>query len=361
MGKKTPSAPKPVDPVATANAQSAANIASATAQQRLNMIGTAGPDGTVRYEADPTQPGGYNQVTTLSPGQQQNYDLSNQIYGQTLGIGQDQLGRISQALGQGLTPPQLQGQIGGDFNETVNQARDAAYNQATSRLDPQFATRENQMRTQLANQGLGQNSASYQNAQDAFGRERNDAYASARNDAFNQGMAAQNQGFNQSGAQGTFANQAAQQGFQNQATQQNQPINQLSALMGMGQVAQPNGIQYSPTQVGQTDVLGAQALNQQGQWNRYNAQTQASNSMGRGLLGGLFSLGSAAITASDIRLKKNIVRLGTRPDGLGVYAYDYIWGGPRQIGVMAQEVQRIKPEAVSEIGGGYLGVDYGLL
>jgi len=343
------------------SALSAANIASATAQQRLNMIGTAGPDGTVRYEADPTQPGGYNQVTTLSPGQQQNYDLSNQIYGQTLGIGQEQLGRISNALGQGLTPPPLQQQIGGDFNQTVNAARDAAYNQATSRLDPQFATRENQMRTQLANQGLGQNSASYQNAQDAFGRERNDAYASARNDAFGQGLAAQNQGFNQAGAQGTFANTAAQQGFQNQATEQNQPINQLSALMGMGQVAQPNGISYSPTQVGQTDVLGAQALNQQGQWNRYNAQAQASNSMGQGLMGGLFSLGSAAITASDIRLKKNIVRLGTRPDGLGVYAYDYIWGGPRQVGVMAQEVQRIKPEAVSEIGGGYLGVDYGLL
>jgi hypothetical protein len=357
MGKKTPEAPKPVDPVASANAQAQANIASATAQQRMNMIGTAGPDGTVRYEADPTQPGGYNQVTTLSPDQQRNYDLNNQIYGQTLGIGQDQLGRISTALGQGLTPPELQSQIGGNFDQTVNAARDAAYGQATSRLDPQFATRENQMRTQLANQGLGQNSAAYQNAQDAFGRERNDAYSSARNDAFGQGLAAQNQGFNQSGAMGTFANTAAQQGFQNQATEQNQPINQLSGLLGLGQVAQPNGISYAPTQVGQTDVLGAQALNQQGQWNRYNAQTQAQNST----MQGLFGLGSAALTTfSDVRLKKNIVHLGTRPDGLGVYAYDYLWDGPRQIGVMAQEVQRIKPEAVREIGG-YLAVDYGRL
>lgn len=360
MGKKTPAAPQPVDPVVTSNAQAAANIASATAQQKLNMIGTAGPDGTVRYEADPTQPGGYNQVTTLSPGQQQNYDLSNQIYGQTLGIGQEQLGRISQSLGQGLTPPPLQSQIGGDFNETVNQARDAAYNQATSRLDPQFATRENQMRTQLANQGLGQNSASYQNAQDAFGRERNDAYASARNDAFTQGMAAQNQGFNQSGAQGTFANTAAQQGFQNQATEQNQPINQLSALMGMGQVAQPNGIAYTPSQVANTDTLGAYALNQQGRQANFNAQLQAQSGAQQGLMSGLFGLGKAAIMASDVRLKTNIDRIGTRPDGLPLYEYNYVWGGPRYIGVMAHEVMAVKPEAVS-VRDGYLAVNYGRL
>jgi hypothetical protein len=60
---------------------------------------------------------------------------------------------------------------------------------------------------------------------------------------------------------------------------------------------------------------------------------------------------------SDIRLKKNIVKIGTRPDGLGVYEFDYIWGGPRQVGLMAHEVQDVYPDAVTERDG-YLMVNY---
>jgi len=60
---------------------------------------------------------------------------------------------------------------------------------------------------------------------------------------------------------------------------------------------------------------------------------------------------------SDRRLKRNIVKLGTRPDGLGVYEFEYVWGGGRQIGLMAQEVQGVYPDAVGEAGG-YLTVNY---
>jgi len=60
---------------------------------------------------------------------------------------------------------------------------------------------------------------------------------------------------------------------------------------------------------------------------------------------------------SDRRLKKNIKQISTRPDGLNVYEFDYIWGGGRQVGLMAQEVQTIYPGAVSE-SGGFLMVDY---
>lgn len=60
---------------------------------------------------------------------------------------------------------------------------------------------------------------------------------------------------------------------------------------------------------------------------------------------------------SDRRLKKNIKQISTRPDGLNVYEFDYIWGGGRQVGLMAQEVQTIYPSAVSE-SGGFLMVDY---
>jgi hypothetical protein len=67
--------------------------------------------------------------------------------------------------------------------------------------------------------------------------------------------------------------------------------------------------------------------------------------------------GSSAAAFSDQRLKKNVKRIGTRKDGLGVYEFDYIWGGARQIGLMAQEVQAVYPDAVSEIDG-FLAVDY---
>lgn len=64
-----------------------------------------------------------------------------------------------------------------------------------------------------------------------------------------------------------------------------------------------------------------------------------------------------SIGFSDRRLKTNIYRISTRPDGLGVYEFDYIWGGGKQIGLMAQEVLSIYPDAVGSVGG-YYTVDY---
>lgn len=63
---------------------------------------------------------------------------------------------------------------------------------------------------------------------------------------------------------------------------------------------------------------------------------------------------------SDPRLKMNVVRIGTRADGLGLYQWDYVWGGPRATGVMANEVRAKYPGAVFQVGG-YDMVDYGKL
>ncbi len=83
---------------------------------------------------------------------------------------------------------------------------------------------------------------------------------------------------------------------------------------------------------------------------------------GGGGIGGSLGGTSAGIessfgTVSDIRLKTNIQRISTRPDGLGVYEFEYIWGGGKHIGLMAQEVLGIYPEAVRSVGG-YYTVDY---
>lgn len=70
---------------------------------------------------------------------------------------------------------------------------------------------------------------------------------------------------------------------------------------------------------------------------------------------------SAAAAASDRRLKKNISRIGTLDSGLGVYKFDYVWGGGKWVGVMADEVENIFPEAVIVHPSGYKMVNYSML
>jgi hypothetical protein len=56
---------------------------------------------------------------------------------------------------------------------------------------------------------------------------------------------------------------------------------------------------------------------------------------------------------SDRRMKKDIEMVGHAPNGLPVYLYRYIGndGAPREMGLMAQDVEKVKPEAVTTIGG----------
>jgi outer membrane immunogenic protein len=68
------------------------------------------------------------------------------------------------------------------------------------------------------------------------------------------------------------------------------------------------------------------------------------------------------VNFSDARLKRDVALLGRRSDGLGIYAYKYLWSDAVHIGVMAQEVALIHPAAVvrDELTG-YMAVNYGML
>ena len=61
---------------------------------------------------------------------------------------------------------------------------------------------------------------------------------------------------------------------------------------------------------------------------------------------------------SDARLKDNIRAVGTLPNGITVYRYNYIWEKTEYLGVMAHEVREILPDAVVQNEDGYLAVDY---
>jgi hypothetical protein len=63
---------------------------------------------------------------------------------------------------------------------------------------------------------------------------------------------------------------------------------------------------------------------------------------------------------SDARLKTDLVRVGSA-NGLPLYRFRYVWGGPPCIGHLAHEVRERFPHAVREHASGFLTVDYGAL
>jgi hypothetical protein len=64
---------------------------------------------------------------------------------------------------------------------------------------------------------------------------------------------------------------------------------------------------------------------------------------------------------SDIRLKHDIALLERLDNGLGIYRFSYNGSNKVYVGVMAQEVMEIRPDAAAVGRDGYLRVDYGKL
>lgn len=82
---------------------------------------------------------------------------------------------------------------------------------------------------------------------------------------------------------------------------------------------------------------------------------------GGGILGALgFGLQAAPLLFSDRRLKEDIHRVGKTDDGLPVYTYRYKGDQTVHMGVMAQDVEKVKPNAVHKVGK-YKAVDYGAI
>jgi outer membrane immunogenic protein len=74
------------------------------------------------------------------------------------------------------------------------------------------------------------------------------------------------------------------------------------------------------------------------------------------------SYAGSAIFVSDTRLKRGIVLLTRLDNGLGIYRYRYLWSDVVYVGVMAQEVALIRPDAVVRSPlDDYLQIDYARL
>ena len=68
---------------------------------------------------------------------------------------------------------------------------------------------------------------------------------------------------------------------------------------------------------------------------------------------------ASSVIPSDMRLKRDIALLAQRGDGLGVYSFKYVWSDTVYVGVMAQEVALLYPDAVQRDDlTGYMAVNY---
>lgn len=70
---------------------------------------------------------------------------------------------------------------------------------------------------------------------------------------------------------------------------------------------------------------------------------------------------AGAPTSSDVRLKHDVELLNRLDNGLGLYRFSYIGSNKAYVGVMAQEVEAVMPEAVVRGSDGYLRVHYDML
>lgn len=74
--------------------------------------------------------------------------------------------------------------------------------------------------------------------------------------------------------------------------------------------------------------------------------------------GGGFRGGGGGGRRSDVALKHDIVLLGHLSNGLGYYRFSYLGSDKAYVGVMAQEVEQVMPDAVTRGRDGYLRVSY---
>ena len=94
--------------------------------------------------------------------------------------------------------------------------------------------------------------------------------------------------------------------------------------------------------------------------------TQGANTTGKGF-GVNATSANSIYQGSDISIKENIEKIGVLENGLSLYKFEYkdqykdTWGHGTQIGVMAQDVEKLMPEAVAIHADGYKMVNYAMV
>lgn len=280
MGKSSPSQPAAPDPYATAAAQGAANKDAAITSTRLSAIDQVTPYGNLTYTetagADGTPK--FTATQTLSPEQQQLYDLNSQAGIQFGETANKQFAAASDALSSPLDYSALG--AAPTINQDVRQqTADAMY----ARINPQLQADEDRLRTMLANRGINDpNSEAYKAEMDAFNRRLTDTRLGIDAQAGNE-MARQ---FSLEGAERDRAI--------NEMIQQRQiPLNEAIAMVSGSQVQGPQFVGTPSTQVAAAPVADSIYGSSSIAANNYASDVGANNAA----LQGLFGLGSTGLQA----------------------------------------------------------------
>jgi hypothetical protein len=387
-----PSAPAPPDYRALAQETAQSNLRAAQTATAANRVNQVTPYGNLTYRETGTDSQGnptWTANTSLSDTGQKLLDMQNNA---SLGLGgaiNAQLGLVNNTMGQGFKPNTSP--ITTDVGQANLQTNtdyaggmagwDRANELLMQRLQPQMEIQQKTLDAKLANQGIVQGTEAYNRAKMGLGLQQNDLLnqsqltgLQAGNTLFQQGLqgaqfgnAAQQQLFGNRVTNANLGNTAQQQQYNQALTNYNLPLNTLNALRTGAQVQNPTFIN-APTQAttAGADFMGAGNAAYNAQMGGFNAQQAAQSNLNSGLMGLGGTLGAAAIM-SDIRTKENITQVYWLPNGLPVYTYEYKpeykdeAGHGVHIGVMAQEVEQVMPEAVITRADGIKMVDYGVL
>lgn len=299
-------------------------------------------------------PPSFTSTITLSPEQQAIYNAQTAQERQRLEMGGRMLGNVDATLSN---PYSLSGLPDGFTAEDAATASRRGEEALLSRLDPRFAQDEEALRTRLINQGIGQGSEAYNREMQQFGQTKNDARMQAILQGANYG--------------GTLQNQALQrrlQGIDEYNATRNAPLNEYLGLTSGVQVNNPqfqNKSYQGAAPVDYTSLVNQQYQAQLGQYNANQASRNNTQSalfgLGGQIAGSFLSNPSWLAALSDIRAKENIVKIGETPGGINVYEFNYIGQDKVETGVMAQEVEKVIPEAVITGDDGLKRVIYSMV
>lgn len=291
-----PKAPKAPDTQKLVEQQGIENRNTARLNQRMNMVNSTGPFGSVTYT--PGKDDRWSQSVRFDPVIQSLVDRS--VAGSNISTG----GLPAwQTLGTGGLPA-----LNVPGVESTASVEDALYRRGMSRLAPELDRTRNRTDSTLAARGITSGSAASTKAYDDLARREADAVAGVRDSAILGAGQEQSRLFGISAARAdAMARNRAQQfgenstiaGFNNgvrggqlgeRLTLAQFPLQQAGGLIGLGN-ALKTGSQPAQVGVAGTDILGANQNAYANQLARYNTQAAGSNNM----MSGLFGLGSAAI------------------------------------------------------------------
>lgn len=309
--------------------QGAANKDSAIASQAGSWSDQYNPYGSITRHQIGVGPGGvplYGTEAALTPEQQGLFDKlmgtkqiagtagSEVLAGGTYGNGttEDRIGNLQ----QGMTKQVMDRQM--------------AY------LDPFFTTQRDQLGTKMRNQGLLPGSPAYTNAM----RELDT-----------------NQGLTVSKASADYAPQAYSQATSTYML----PAAIAKQLAELGAPGSPTqmGVQSPALNLQPANYTAAMTASNTAAMDAYKAQYGQYNDMWSAVGKAAPAAMDMAFMLSDRRLKADVVPLSMLDNGLTVYSYRFLGGRMRHIGLMADEVEQIMPEAVGDYHG-FKTVNYAL-